>query len=362
MRCILIFSLSLLMLSGCESNSDAHSHATTLNEPDNTPEPARPALPLVTADVVMDAVPDVQGLTSFMVWHSDSLQMEYYRPPMRRNRPINIKSASKTVIGALIGIAIDKGYITSVDDSVAKYLPDYFAQAPKDARQGMTIRNVLSMSSGLESTSIRRYGAWVTSRDWIRYALNGDLESVPGAAMEYSTGDSHILSAVLTEATGMSTRAFAERYLFGPMGVTIGGWDRDPQGYYFGGNNMAISPAGLLEFGKLYLNNGRHQERQLLPPNWVRDSQTKYFDRVSYSSRGHNYGYMFWNNTFSGYDAWFAWGYGGQFVFHFPELEAVVVVTGNPDTRTRGFNERVYTFLETTVVPYLAHKVHEGQF
>ena len=342
------------MLSGCESGSDARSRATSLADTLTTAEPVRPALPLVTADVVLGAAPDVQGLTSFMVWHSDSLQMEYYRPPMRRNRPINIKSASKTVIGALIGIAIDKGYITSVDDSVAQYLPDYFAQAPKDARQGMTIRDVLRMSSGLESTSIRRYGAWVTSRNWIRYTLNGDLESVPGTDMEYSTGDSHILSAVLTEATGMSTRAFAERYLFGPMDVTIGGWDRDPQGYYFGGNNMAISPAGLLEFGKLYLNNGRHQERQLLPPDWVQDSQTVYFDRVSYSSRGHNYGYMFWNNTFAGYEAWFAWGYGGQFVFHFPELDAVVVVTGNPDTRTRGFNERVYSFLESHVVPYLA--------
>lgn len=354
MRCILIFSLGLLLISGCESQSDAQPGSLSLSDATVSETPAKPALPLVTADVVMDVVPTVQGLTSFMVWHSDSLQMEYYRPPMRRNRPINIKSASKTVIGALIGIAIDKGYIDSVDDSVAKYLPDYFAQAPKDARQGMTIRHVLSMSSGLESTSIRRYGAWVTSRDWIRYALNGDLESLPGTDMDYSTGDSHILSAVLTEATGMSTRAFAERYLFGPMNVTIGGWDRDPQGYYFGGNNMAISPAGLLEFGKLYLNNGRYQERQLLSPDWVRDSQTVYFDRVSYSSRGHNYGYMFWNNTFAGYDAWFAWGYGGQFVFHFPELDAVVVVTGNPDTRTRGFNERVYQFLESTVVPYLA--------
>jgi len=319
MKYTLIFSLSLLMLSGCESDSDAQPGSTTFTEPSASDTPSKPALPIVTADVVMDAVPNVQGLTSFMVWHSDSLQMEYYRPPMRRNRPLNIKSASKTVIGSLVGLAVDKGYISSIDDSVFKYLPNYFAQAPDDARQSMTIRNLLTMSSGLESTSIRRYGAWVTSRDWIRYALNGDLESPPGTDMEYSTGDSHILSAVITEATGMSTRAFAERYLFGPMGVTIGG-----------------------------------QELQLLPPNWVRDSQTVHFDRVSYSSRGHNYGFMFWNNTFAGYDAWFAWGYGGQFVFHFPELEAVVVVTGNPDTRTRGLNERVYQLLETTVVPYLA--------
>jgi len=356
MKYTLIFSLILLMLPGCESNSDARSRSTSIADTLTTSELVRPVFSLVTAGDVRDAVPNIEGLTSFMVWHSDSLQIEYYRAPMRRDRPINIKSASKTVIGALIGLAIEQGHITSIDDPVSKYLPNYFAQAPDDARQSMTIQHLLTMSSGLESTSIRRYGAWVTSRNWIRYTLNGDLESVPGTEMEYSTGDSHILSAVLTEATGMSTKAFAERYLFGPMRVTIGGWDRDPQGYYFGGNNMAISPLGLLEFGKLYLYNGRYQDRQLLSPDWVRDSQTVYFEKVSYNSRAHDYGYLWWNNSFAGYESWFAWGYGGQFVFHFPELQAVVVVTGNPDTRIRGFNERVYGFLETHVVPYLTHE------
>jgi CubicO group peptidase (beta-lactamase class C family) len=281
---ILIF-LSILGLSGCDTNSEARSGTTSILDRVVSIEPTRPSLPVVASDEVLEAANTLPGLTSFMVWHSDSLQLEHYRPPMHRSRPINIKSASKTVLSALIGIAIEQGHLSSVDDSVSKYLPTYFERAPNDARQSITIQHLLTMSSGLESTSIRRYGAWVASRDWISYALNGDLDSPPGTDMSYSTGDSHILSAVLTEATGISTRTFAERYLFGPMGITIGGWDRDPRGYYFGGNNMAISPAGLLEFGKLYLYNGRYKDRQLLSPDWVRDSQTVYFERVSYNSR-----------------------------------------------------------------------------
>jgi len=109
------------------------------------------------------------------------------------------------------------------------------------------------MRAGLASTSRRNYGRWVQSGNWVEFALDQPLVEQPGEEMIYSTGSSHLLSVILTRATGMNTREFAERYLFGPLGITDGGWDRDPQGYYLGGNNMALSPSALLKIGTMVI-------------------------------------------------------------------------------------------------------------
>src|SRR5262249_13234711 len=151
-------------------------------------------------------------------------------------KPINIKSASKTVLNAVTAVAMQRGELKSLDARIVEFLPDYFARIPaNDARRTITVRHLMTMSSGLPSTSIYNYGAWVSSRDWIAYALNQQLAHPPGTQMTYSTGDTHLLAAVLTKAIGMPLRTYAQRHVFNPLGVQIGGWDRDPQGNYFGG-------------------------------------------------------------------------------------------------------------------------------
>lgn len=308
----------------------------------------------VTDEQLEKAVRSIPELSSFILYRDGEILNEIYDNNGSANRPSNIKSASKSVLSALTGIALDQGYIESIDDPVSRYLPGYFESVDDSMKNSITVRHLLMMNSGLRSTSFRNYGAWVVSRDWVGYAIQGPLINPPGTTMTYSTGDTHILSAVLAEASGMSTRQLAERYLFGPMNQRIGGWDRDPQGYFFGGNNMAVSPRALLEFGKLYLNGGRYNEIQILDPEWVEESLTTYQRSISFNSRRHDYGYLWWHNTFAGHEVWFAWGYGGQYLFLIPELNAAVVLTGNPDTRSRGMNNRIYSILETSIIPYLA--------
>ncbi|MFW6347866.1 MAG: serine hydrolase domain-containing protein [Cyclonatronaceae bacterium] len=315
-----------------------------------------PELPEVSEAELSEAISGLTRLSSFILYQSGEVLQEQYNAGMSQTRTINIKSASKSVLSALTGIALEQGFISSVDDSIAQYLPQYFEGISDVEKRGITIRHLLTMSSGLESTSFRNYGRWVATRDWTAAALNGELQHPPGSRMRYSTGDSHILSAVLTEASGMSTRALAERYLFGPLSVSIGGWDRAPEGYFFGGNNMALSPQGLLRFGQLYLNAGRYEGRQILPENWVHASLSPTFRSISFNSRGHDYGYLWWSNRFGHHQAYFAWGYGGQFVFVMPELDAVAVFTANPDARQRGFNDRVYDMMDDVVVPFLYHR------
>jgi len=144
---------------------------------------------------------------------------------------MNTKSASKSIISLLAGIAVDKGIIESVDDRISKYLPEYFESITDSAKHRITIKNLLTMQTGLETTSFYNYGAWVTSDDWVAYALNQPMDARPGGDMQYSTGTSHLLSVIITKASGMSTREFADRHLFEPMDIDAGGWHRDPNDY-----------------------------------------------------------------------------------------------------------------------------------
>jgi CubicO group peptidase (beta-lactamase class C family) len=293
-------------------------------------------------------------ISSFILFQHDRIHSEYYSKGRSFTRPINIKSAAKSVLNALTGIAVQRGEIASLDTPISTYLPQYFrAFSRQDPRREITVRHLVTMSSGLPSTSIYNYGAWVSSRDWVAYALNQELANAPGKRMTYSTGDTHLLAAVLTSATKTPLRAYAQRHLFGPLGVEIGGWDRDPQGNYFGGNNLALSPKALLAFGRLYLDDGVCNDRRLLSHQWIKDSWTPRFFNSSYNAR-HDSGYLWWHTKFAGQSTWFAWGYGGQFLFIVPALDAVVVFTGNPDATTRGGNNEIYDLMERTIVPYLA--------
>ncbi|HVF15359.1 MAG TPA: serine hydrolase [Steroidobacteraceae bacterium] len=295
-------------------------------------------------------------ISTFILYQADQIRLEYYGKGRSFERPINIKSASKSVVNALTGIALQRGDIKSLDTRISTFLPQYFsAFATTDARREITIRHLVSMSSGLPSTSIYNYGAWVSSRDWVAYALNQKLVNSPGEQMTYSTGDTHLLAAVLTKAAGTSLRAYAQKHLFDPLGVEIGGWDRDPQGNYFGGNNLALSPKALLAFGRLYLDGGMFDGKRVLTQDWIKESWTPRFFNSSYNAR-HDSGYLWWHTKFAARSTWFAWGYGGQFVFVVPELDAVAVFTGNPDATGRGGNNDIYALMDEVIVPYLSQR------
>jgi CubicO group peptidase (beta-lactamase class C family) len=292
-------------------------------------------------------------ISTFILYQGEQIRLNYYAKGRSFERPINIKSASKSVLNALTGIALRRGDIKSLDTPISNFLPQYFSSVPRtDARHEITIRHLVSMSSGLPSTSIYNYGAWVSSRDWVAYVLNQKLAHAPGERMTYSTGDTHLLAAVLTNAAGVSLRAYAQRHLFDALGVAIGGWDRDPQGIYFGGNNLALSPKALLAFGRLYRDGGEFGGRRVLDADWVSQSWTPRFFNSSYNAR-HDSGYLWWHTKFAGRSTWFAWGYGGQFVFVVPGVDAVVVFTGNPDATSRGGNNEIYALMDEKIVPYL---------
>ncbi|MCC2665685.1 MAG: 6-aminohexanoate hydrolase [Geminicoccaceae bacterium] len=248
------------------------------------------------------------------------------------DRLVNVKSVSKSIIAALVGSAIARGVLAGVDQRVAPLLHD-LVPATADPRIGaITIDHLLTMRAGLERTSGRNYGRWVNSADWLRYALSRPFVDEPGGRMLYSTGSYHLLSAVLTRAAGRSTLALARDWLGDPLEIAIPPWTRDPQGFYLGGNNMALAPRALLRFGELYRLGGAWRGRHVLPGSWIEASWTP---RVRSPFTGHTYGYGWFVAKARGHLVAYAWGYGGQMVYVVPDLALTVVMTSDPDSAER---------------------------
>jgi len=316
------------------------------------PLPPRPPLPDTTWTVrIEDWAEQADPL------NSDTVITEQYFRGMRADRQVNIKSVSKSIMSALIGIALEEGYLQSVDQNVIEFLPSYFNGGSDPRKREITIGHLLSMSSGLEGTSFGNYDAWILSSDWIRYALDRPLIADPGTRIEYSTGNTHLLSVILTEAAGMNTLAFSRRHLFEPLGIRMHAWVRDPSGYYMGGNNMHLSPREMLRFGQIYLHGGRDGDRQILPVDWVEQSLTPAI-RWGYSGRG--YGFGWWFRRMRGHDVWYASGYGGQYIFVVPSLDLIVVTTCSLEAGRRR-RPPVVSTLERMIIPAILGRIQNRE-
>lgn len=172
----------------------------------------------------------------------------------------------------------------------------------------------------------------------------------PSTYFNYSTGASHVLSAVLTEATGMSTCEFAHTYLFEPMGIEAEFWGVDPQGYFAGGHSVSLTAREIAKFGMLFLNEGNWFGQQLVPGWWVVASTTP---RIDIGNNYAGYGYYWWLNRISGYDMYSALGYGGQLLHVIPDLDVVLVITHTIRRNRRDFAEEAesYDFIRNYLIP-----------
>lgn len=308
--------------------------------------PDDPAAPYLEAAAAAARLP---RLRSLLVSVKGELVLERYFGGARAAQPANIKSASKSVISALVGIAIARGLMADVREPIVKYFPE-LAKDRDPRKQAITIEDLLTMKAGFESTSGRNYGRWVTSPNWVRHVLTRPLVADPGTRVEYSTGNSHLLSAILTKATRMSTWQFAQESLAKPLGFTLARWPQDPQGIFFGGNEMLMTPRQMVEFGELYVNGGRVGDRQVLDRAWI-DRSFVPQGRSRWGS-DREYGYGWWMRELGGRQTYYAWGYGGQFIFVVPDLQMVVVTTSRADVsrERRDHNEAIYDIVGTLIV------------
>ena len=257
---------------------------------------------------------------------------EYYKDGYDQNSVFTLQSTSKSVTSALIGIAIDKGYIPSVNEPISTYFPQIL-DSGSEYKSQITVWNLLTHTTGLNASDTANWNEWLASDNWVDYVLERPATSRPGTVFSYFTGNTHLLSAILQQATGMTALDFGKQYLFEPLDMDSVQCSTDPQGISDGGNGFAMNVYDMAKLGELYLNNGNWNGEQIISEQWVKDSTTLQFDRSSGSA---DYGYQWWVRTFgeNNHPAYFAQGHYGQYIFVVPDLNLVVAITSHYEGST----------------------------
>jgi CubicO group peptidase (beta-lactamase class C family) len=245
------------------------------------------------------------------------------------DRPANIKSCSKSIVALLLGAAIDRGEIKSVTATLGEVAPGILPAGATPGAADITMEDLVTLRAGLERTSGGNYGAWVNSRDWLSDALTRPMVAKPGGRMLYSTGSTHILGAALAEATGQSLLMQARARIGAPLDIEIPAWTRDPQGYYLGGNEMALRPTAMLDIATMLRDGGQFNGTQVIHGSWIEASLQP---RARSPWSGLSYGYG-WFLSPSGYVL--ARGYGGQIIAAHRDNNLAVAITSDPTQPAR---------------------------
>jgi CubicO group peptidase (beta-lactamase class C family) len=279
----------------------------------------------------------------------------------------NVFSVTKSFVGTLIGIALADGSLRSVDQTLDELLPAYAAEM-EPAEAAITLRQLLTMTAGLPEELGRDLPSWMLTDDWVGSILAEPLEQSPGETFAYSNASSHLLSAILTEATGMSVLDYARASLFDPLGITSRpapdllftveenarvyeqadfAWPHDPQGVSTGFSFLKLTARDMAAFGRLYLDGGRWQDTQMVPTAWVDAATT---EQVQVDNATEGYGYQWWVTKAGGHAAYAAEGYGGQLIEVVPDLRLVAVFSTELTETDAAVDEHAYISILSQII------------
>lgn len=275
-------------------------------------------------------------LKSLIVIQDGNVVVEKYMHGGAPDQTIDLRSASKSILSAVLGIAIRDGYIQCVDQKVMDFFPEYSLEELDPRIASLAIEHLVMMTSGFAvKENSETYQDLYESSDWIGHILNLPMGSNPGEKFNYLSFNTHLLSAIITRATGMSTLAYTEQVLFSPLSIEQVVWEQDPRGYHIGGWGISMTARDMANFGLLYLNNGKIGQMQVIPSHWVKQSTAERSGMVgTYYSRwdkNYGYGYLWWIRRFDNdIDIPFALGHGGQRIVILPTANSVIVTQAEP--------------------------------
>ena len=290
-------------------------------------DPENQGMNSLVLDRGLDHLASNNTIYSALIIRNHAIVRERFYHNSAADHSNNIHSSSKSMFPALAAIAIEKGYINGFDQKIMDFFPEY-ASSFTGSKQNITVYDLLIMSSGLKWTEDVTEYEIEKEDDWVKAILDLDLEFEPGEEFRYCSGNTHLLSAILTKATGMSTCEFAHTYLFEPLGIDAEHWGRDPQKVYSGGYNLYMRPREMARYALLFLNDGQYNGEQIIPSWIVAESKEEVWDKHDVNS---DYGYcpLWWRIVIDGYDILIGWGYGGQYMWIIPDLNIVTIITQN---------------------------------
>jgi hypothetical protein len=264
-------------------------------------------------------------ITSFIVMRHGVIVKEAYLHGKQALDSDAVHSSSKSILADVVGLAHEQGHLPDLDQPVAEIIPEYFDGVTDPRKLDITVRHLLTMTAGFRWVEDFTEYTIDDSDDWLQAIVDLPMVADPGVEFEYSTGQTHLASAVLTAATGMSTCAYAHQHLLEPIGITAEHWGRDPQGIFHGGCNLYLTPRELLRFGLLHMQDGTWEGERILPAAWMAETEQWHTD----FGDGWGYGYWWWLTRIEDHDVAIAWGYGGQLVYLVRDLDLVMVITTN---------------------------------
>ena len=317
--------------------------ACTPSAPYTKPSPPAALAKQFDALLAMDATGAYRNLREVRVTVDGDVILErHFR--VAANASLNVESVGKTILGTLVGIAIDEGLLRGLDQTLVDLLPTYRTDMGSEVRS-ITIRELLTMSAGLPTDDVFYPSVFDTTKDWVATILSTGTTTPGAGTFSYSSAGSHLLSAVLSQVTGRSVLDYAREKLFNPLGIdTVPAaepvalvknraeyeqarfaWPTDPQGHHIGGGGMKLTAPDLSKLGQLWLHDGVWKHRQLVSRSWMAASRAP---QISTDGRGvtDSYGFQQWVTTSAGHNAFAALGFGGQLVEVVPALKLVVVM------------------------------------
>lgn len=284
---------------------------------------------MIADEFIQNRLPDAFSL---LVVKNGYLAFEKYYSWGSPEKYAVVHSVTKSVTSALIGIALDKGYLNSVDQKLIEFFPEYITDDLDPRKKEISIKHLLTMSAGFRwNDRGPSMGKWYSSSDWLKSAIQLPQVNNPGDVFNYNSSTSHLLTAILSKSTKTSTLDFAKQNLFEPLGIQSAYWHQGPQGYYIGGFGLGLSARDLAKIGFLYLNNGYWNGQSIVSEYWVKESTAQQIQAVRHPMYGtFGYGYQWWVKKVDGCSSFRAWGRRGQFIVIVPELDLVIAVTSNP--------------------------------
>jgi CubicO group peptidase (beta-lactamase class C family) len=274
------------------------------------------------------------GLHSLLIIRNGYMVLDAYFYPFTPDTKHDLASISKSVTSALIGIAIDKGYIKNVNEKMLDFFPDEQIHNLTKEKASITIKDLLTMRSGLRELQYDDPHGEVTlhqmtnSPNWLAYELNLSMKDQPGTHWVYNSEGIYLLSVILSKATNLSALNFAQKYLFSPLGISDVGWPCDRQYRYSSAwGELRMTPHDMAKIGYLYLHNGSWMGEQIISSKWIKDSTQAQVKKVGYGNE--NYGYLWWvSGDADKTGLYSAVGRGGQNIIIWPEKNLIVVTTG----------------------------------
>lgn len=289
-------------------------------------DPAELAVdPAMLADVDARTVGEVPALSALLAVRGGYLVFERFYNGYDGDTPINVRSVTKSVTGALTGIARREGLLTGLEQTVGEIIPERIPAGADPRVADVTLWQWLTMTSGLQWDAATDWPRLTAAPDWVTLTLGLPVVGIPGETFVYNTGGSHVLGVMVAKAAGVPLERYAEAKLFRPLGIAPGDWMRSPQGEVSAGSGLEMTPRDMLKLGFLYLHGGEWDGATIIEPAYAAAATT--WQSAGDATGGWAaYGYQWWvTATNAGYPAYFALGYGGQHIFVVPALDLVVV-------------------------------------